>query len=118
MKMPTMHEMRVELAMILRINVQDLPPVFSHMKVLKRGINRELIELYPSADPVLLSDWLFRYTTRFDYLGRLIKGVHRHDLNGNDAELLTPQAKQFAKRRMRERNKALAQERARAEAAA
>ena len=102
MKALTRKEMVMELALILRCNVQDLPPVFLHqIKVLKRGIHQELLDLYPGTDPVRLEDWFTQYTTRFDYLAKTIKGTHRHDLNGNDDSLLAPMAKYRAKRLMR-----------------
>ena len=77
-----------ELAQIL--GVSEVPKVFrcKQVKILKIGIDVDLRERFPGADPERLAAWLQRYTTSEFYLKRTInKRAHnRHDLDGADVE--------------------------------
>ncbi len=85
---PIVESFRAELARLLLIDRSALPPAFTGIgpRILKRGIDADIIAEYASADHAAIKDFLQRYTTSKPYLTRMMRAKHRHDLNGNDVE--------------------------------
>ena len=94
-----------ELAAILGVMRAELPPVFhfEKPKVLKVGINEDLLARFPDVDRERLSAWLAMWTSLPDYLKRTA-GRHRrnrHDLDNEHAGEISGKAKWWAVQRLR-----------------
>lgn len=98
-----------ELAGILGVPAANVPRVFTapKVKILKIGIDVDLRERFPGADPERLASWLQRYTTSEFYLKRTInKHAHnRHDLDGADVEPIQQGARYRAFRMLEDSRK-------------
>lgn len=102
---PQAERYRQELAAALGITADELPKVFSGRTshVLKPGIHKDLLALYPGADVVAVRNALSRYTTTRDYLIKLaLHAKHRHDLEARDVEMISKSDKRHAARLLRD----------------
>lgn len=100
MTLSPLEPMRMELAIILRVGIADIPAVFKRLRILKIGIYFDLLARHPDADRTALDDWLRRYTGRADYIRRVVRCRHRHDLDGNDVAAIDYHSKERAHTRL------------------
>ena len=79
-----------------------VPPVFSapRMRVLKVGIKHDMVAHY-GADPEKVDAWLRKWTSSGWYLLALSRKRHRHDLNGNDVDLIAVKHREHAGRMLK-----------------
>lgn len=91
----------------------EVPPVFADTEriyVLKIGIRNDLTDRYPSADPERLSEWLRVWTSKATYLAAVRRHIHRIDLDGNEAGLISQDDIKYAGRRLKQLRKPAAQQ--------
>lgn len=91
--------MLTDLARILGVEHDALPAVFlaeGRPKALKIGIHQDLIDRYPDANRKQIRAWLGRWTHPIQYQTRLVHGTNRHDLDGNDVDLITDEQRTAA----------------------
>jgi sRNA-binding protein len=106
---PTWYAARIqELASILGVIPLEVPPVFRSIRPrpLAIGISEALRERFPDADAKALGRWLARWCTSWQYLENVADGGKRVDLDGNDAEEITPDQCAHAARQLADRRKA------------
>jgi sRNA-binding protein len=91
-----------ELIQILGVSFRTLPYVFRapHPKVLKVGIDQDLILAFPKASPDAIRGWLARWTTTYAYLRRTARGKNRHDLNGQHVGYISWKSRKHAMREL------------------
>lgn len=91
-----------ELASILDVPIDAVPPVFTRAKpqALKIGVADDLLKEYPEVNIKDLRRWLGIWTGTRQYLHRLRNGLNRHDLDGNDCGLISDDARIVARQRL------------------
>lgn len=79
------------LATILKCEPAQVPFVFGapKPKPLKIGIDKDLLERCPDADPVALGQWVKWWARNRFYVQRIVEGADRHDLDGRPVEKIT-----------------------------
>jgi sRNA-binding protein len=92
--------MLARLPAILGCKAEDIPQVFlptNSPKILKVGIDRDLIARFPAANLAELKTWLRWWTKSGYYCCRMVVGKNRHDLDGwNVADISPGDAKHAA----------------------
>ncbi|MBN9344248.1 MAG: ProQ/FinO family protein [Candidatus Paracaedimonas acanthamoebae] len=96
---------REEIKVALRWLYEQFPACFNpkDLKPLKLNIDKDLfsfLEKENSPSKVKLRDALTYFTSNVHYLKAIINGTHRYDLNGQQAEEITQEQKDFAQNKL------------------
>lgn len=100
----TMDALLTELATILGVPRDELPPVFQRYaipKALKIGIENDLLMRFTAVDPERLANWLARWTRTDAYLKRIVLGRNRHDLDDDHCGMIQSGQRAWARRQRR-----------------
>ena len=73
------------------IDVADLPAVFlaPAPRPLKLGIHKDMLEIFPAANPKPLGSWFRQWCGSWQYLRAIDAGAARFDLGGHEAGEVT-----------------------------